>query len=239
LALIGLALAGVAFGAAEPKATGSLSGFVFSKATRNALQGAVNSLPKLNRTTLTDDSGRFLLPQVPAGAVELTVSYEGFTTAQRTVAVPFGGTATIEIEMNTDEVITMDPFTVATVREGQALAITQERNAPNVKNVTALDEWGNLPTLSIAELVTRLPGSSFVTNEDNVVSDVSIRGMGSEFTRLNIDGMLSTGGGGTGRSATPRSFSGAMYEQIEIIAGQTPDRRAAANSCFTLSARFA
>ena len=72
----------------------------------------------------------------------------------------------------------------------------------------------------------RLPGISFVTDEDNVVNNISIRGMGSNFTRLNVDGMSSTGVGGDGRSATLHSFSGAMYEQIEIIAGQTPERRA-------------
>ena len=36
--------------------------------------------------------------------------------------------------------VTMQAFTVETQREGQALAITEQRNAPNVKNVTALDE---------------------------------------------------------------------------------------------------
>ncbi len=72
----------------------------------------------------------------------------------------------------------------------------------------------------------RLPGITFTTDEDNVVNNVSIRGMSPGFTRLNVDGMSSTGVGGDGRSATLHSFSGAMYEQIEIIAGQTPERRA-------------
>ena len=35
-----------------------------------------------------------------------------------------------------------------------------------------------------------------------------------------------SGVGGDGRTATLHSFSGSMYEQVEIIAGQTPDKRA-------------
>ncbi len=211
---------------AQSGAPGSVSGSVLSTATRNGLQGAVVSIPALNRAELSDSSGSFLLQNLPAGPLELRVAYAGFEEQKAAVTVRAGETARVDVEMKPVQAIMMDAFTVATEREGAALSITEQRNAANIKNVTALDEWGNLPTLSIAELAMRLPGITFTTDEDNVVNNVSIRGMASGFTRLNIDGMSSTGVGGDGRSATLHSFSGAMYEQIEIIAGQTPDRRA-------------
>jgi iron complex outermembrane receptor protein len=211
---------------AQSGGTGSVAGSVASADTRNALQGATVSIPALNRTEFTDNSGSFLLQNLPAGTIEVVVSYTGFNDEKRTVAVRAGETVRLEATMKPAPALMMDAFTVATEREGAALSITEQRNAANIKNVTALDEWGNLPTLSIAELAMRLPGITFTTDEDNVVNNVSIRGMGSNFTRLNIDGMSSTGVGGDGRSATLHSFSGAMYEQIEVIAGQTPERRA-------------
>jgi hypothetical protein len=113
-----LTLTGPPARAADAATPGSIAGSVFSKNTRNALQGAVVTVPGLNRSALTDAAGQFLVPQVPAGTHEVTVSYEGFDPARRTVAVPYGDTARVDIEMQTAEAITMEAFTVATVREG-------------------------------------------------------------------------------------------------------------------------
>jgi hypothetical protein len=190
---------------------GSLAGSVTSVKTRNALQGATVSIPALNRTELTDSAGGFLLQNLPAGPVEVIVSYTGFDDERRSVTIGAGQVVRLDAELRPAQAVMMDAFTVATEKEGQALSITEQRNALNIKNVSALDEWGNLPTLSVAELATRLPGITFTVDEDNVMNNVSIRGMASGFTRLNIDGMSSTGVGGDGRSATLHSFSGAMY----------------------------
>lgn len=212
---------------AQSASTGSIAGAVSSSTTRNALQGASVSVPSLNRSELTDSAGSFLLANLPAGPVEVVVSYDGFTEERQTVTVRTGAVTRIEPQMKpSQDVVTMAAFTVATEREGAALSITEQRNASNIKNVVALDEWGNLPTLSIAEVALRLPGITWTTDEDDVINNVSIRGQPSDFTRLNIDGMSTTGVGGNGRNATLHSFSGAMYEQVEIIAGQTPERRA-------------
>lgn len=223
--LASFVLIGVSLRAADT-GTGSVAGSVTSTSTRNALQGAVVSIPALNRTEFTDSAGTFLLGNVPSGSVELVISYSGFEDQRRTVAVRAGEAAKLDVDMKPSQALVMDAFTVATQREGQALSITEQRNAVNVKNVTAFDEWGILPTQNVGELVSRLPGITFTTDEDNLINNVSIRGQPSSYTRLNIDGMSSTGVGGDGRTATLHSFSGSMYEQVEIIAGQTPDRRA-------------
>lgn len=219
-------LALLAGGIAHAQVTGVISGSVVSTATRNGLQGATVSVPAQGRAEFTDSAGLFLLQGVSPGAVEVVVSYSAFEVRRVTVTVRGGETARVEVEMKPAQAIVMDRFTVATVREGQALAITEQRNALNVKSVTALDEWGVLPTQNVGELVSRLPGITFTTDEDNLINNVSIGGLPASYTRLNIDGLSSTGVGGDGRTATLHSFSGSMYEQVEIIAGQTPDKRA-------------
>jgi TonB-dependent receptor len=206
--------------------TGTITGSVTSTGTRNALQGAVVSIPSINRVTLTDEAGHFIVQNVPVGMTDVIVTYAGFEEARQRVNVSAGTAATADLAMKSSELVTMQAFTVESVREGQALAITEQRNAPNVKNVTAFDEWGVLPTQNVGELVSRLPGITFTTDEDNLINNVSIGGLPSSYTRLNIDGMSSTGVGGDGRQATLHSFSGSMYEAVEIIAGQTPDKRA-------------
>ncbi len=203
--------------AAEPAAPKSqISGTVTSKSTGNALQGARVTVPALNKSTLTDNTGRFVLYDVPAGSVDVVVSYVGFTDASQLVDVS-AGPAVIAVVMESSDVLVMEKFTVSTVKEGQALSITEQRNAPNIKNVTAFDEWGILPTQNVGELASRLPGISFTTDEDNLINNISIRGQPASYTRLNIDGMPSTGVGGDGRS---------MYEQIEIVLGAQPNTRA-------------
>ncbi|MBL9186647.1 MAG: TonB-dependent receptor [Opitutaceae bacterium] len=221
--VLGLVTGALAFA----QGTGAVSGSVTSASTRNALQGAIVSIPALNRSEFTDNAGSFLITNVPAGTVELVISYTGFEDQRRSVTVRAGETQRTDLELKAANAIMMEAFTVATIKEGQALAITEQRNAINLKNVTALDEWGVLPTQNVGELVSRLPGiTGWQTDEDDLIMNVSIRGQPFNYTRLNVDGMSSTGVGGDGRTATLHSFSGSMYEQIEIIAGQTPDKRA-------------
>ena len=221
---VGLAKASTPLVAAA--ASGTISGSVSSSKTHNGLQGAVVSIPALSRSQVTDSSGSFLLQNVPPGPVEVVISYTGFEDERRSLTVRGGESTAVDAEMRPQLALVMEAFTVATEKEGQALAITEQRNAPNIKNVTAMDEWGNMATMNIAELAMRLPGITFLPDEDNSARNVSIRGMDAGFTRLNVDGMSSTGVDGAGRTASLYSLSGAMYEQIEIIAGQTPDKRA-------------
>lgn len=206
--------------------TGRISGSVQSKGTGNALQGAQVAIPALGRTVLTDNTGRFVLFDVPAGEVSVVASYSGFKDLPQTVVVGDGATASAAFVMETSDVVQLAEFVVESVKEGAALSVTEQRNAGNIKNVVALDEWGILPTQNVGELAARLPGITFTTDEDDLAFNVSVRGQPDSFTRLNVDGMSTTGVSGIGRTATLHSFSASNYEQIEVIAGQTPDKRA-------------
>lgn len=222
-------LTALAVPAVQAQSTGTVTGAVYSAGTRNALQGATVSIPSLNRVEFTDSVGRYTFSGVPAGAVDVVVSYTGFTEARQKVSVGAGASAQTDFDLKSSEVLTMQAFTVDSVREGQALSLTQQRNAENIKNVTSFDEWGVLPTQNVAELLTRLPGIMVAQmDEDGLMMSVSIGGQpggNAGYTRMNIDGMSATGVGGDGRTATMHSFSGSMYEQVEVIAGQTPDKR--------------
>ena len=56
----------------------------------------------------------------------------------------------------TNEVYKLDHFKVTGEREGNAAAITAQRNAPNVKNIVAIDAYGNLPNMNASELAILL-----------------------------------------------------------------------------------
>jgi hypothetical protein len=122
---------------------GGVSGAVISTATRNGLQGALISVPALGRSEFSDASGSFLIQGLPAGSVDLVVSYAGFDNLKLSATVRAGQITRVAADMKPAQTIVMEAFTVATQKEGQALAITEQRNALNVKNVTAFDEWAS------------------------------------------------------------------------------------------------
>ena len=68
-------------------ATGSISGNVVNAGTGRLLEGAKVELPKLGLSTLTDQTGRFLLREVPAGSHEIVATYLGLDALTATVVV--------------------------------------------------------------------------------------------------------------------------------------------------------
>ena len=201
-----LAAAGTA---ALAQATGSISGSITSSATRNGLQGALVSIAGKNISGFTDSSGAFTLSGVPAGTHELVVSYSGFTDARERVTVSGSQPARVDLALKSSDTITMDVFTVATQKEGQALSLTEQRNAFNVKNVTAFDEWGILPTQNVGELASRLPGITFTTDEDQLINNISIGGQPASYTRRRTSAASPCGRHRPRRWRTCRRCSGA------------------------------
>lgn len=219
--LVALLLPGWALAAAP----GAISGAVSNAATRNLLPGARVELPALGREVLADDTGRYELPGVPAGRYELLVSYIGLDVVRRAVEVGAGQRVTQDFELTT-AIYRMEQFKVVGEREGDAAAITAQRNADNVRNVVAADSFGNLPNLNAAEVAIRLPGIAGNPDDGGTYTGFTIRGMGPGLNAVTLDGGPLTGQGGMARNTMLNNFSGTMLEQIELIKGHTPDKGA-------------
>ena len=143
--------------AASSQQTGTITGTVSNTATRNLLEGAKVEATALGLRTLTDNTGRFVLTGVPSGTHEIVVSYIGLDPLRSQVVVAAGQRAVRDFEL-TSSIYRLEAFKVTGEREGDALAITAQRNANNVKNIVAMDSFGNLPNMSAGEVVMRLPG---------------------------------------------------------------------------------
>ncbi|MBM3844539.1 MAG: hypothetical protein FJ397_14985, partial [Verrucomicrobia bacterium] len=201
-------------------APGAIAGAVSNAATRNLLPGARIELPALGREVLADDTGRYELPGVPAGRHELLVSYIGLDAVRRVVEVGAGQRVAQDFELTT-AIYRMDQFKVVGEREGDAAAITAQRNADNVRNVVAADSFGNLPNLNAAEVAIRLPGIAGNPDDGGTYTGFTIRGMGPGLNAVTLDGGPLTGQGGMARNTMLNNFSGTMLEQIELIKGHT------------------
>ena len=212
--------------AAAVSAGGIVSGSVNNAGTGDRLEGARVSLPKLGLEVLTDNTGRYVITGVPAGAHEVIASYTGLDTMRLEVTVSAGQRATRDFDLTTG-VYKLDAFTVAGEREGGAAAITAQRNAPNTKNVLAMDSYGNLPNMSASELAIMMPGVTTTNlNLENGIDGFTIRGMPSGTNTITLDGGLLSSQGAMARATRINNLTGAMFEGIEVVKGHTPDKGA-------------
>src|SRR5262249_3119851 len=160
----------------------SISGAVSSSKTGNMLQGATIEIPGLNRQAVSDSGGRFTLAGLPAGPLEVVVSYPGFKDERRTVTAGNDARRVLAFELSTADVVVLEAFMVGSEREGNALALSSQRNAPNFKNVVSMDAFGKRPNMGVGELVSLLPGVAPTWGAEGNVQVVSIRGMPSNLT---------------------------------------------------------
>ncbi len=205
--------------------TGTISGTVSNSGTGNLLEGARVEIGRLGISALTDQTGRYILSGVPAGTHEITSTYLGLDAMTSTVTVASGQRATRDFNL-TANVYQLSEFRVTGEREGNAAAITSQRNAENVKNVVSLDSYGNLPNMSAGELAIRLPGVAGNLDDEGNVTGVTIRGAAPGLNRVNVDGNLMSNVGGFGRNFQTHSLTGAMFDQLELVKGHTPDQSA-------------
>jgi TonB-dependent receptor len=222
LALFVLTLAGRA-GAADA-GNGIVSGIVTNAKTGNGLEGAKVEIAQLKLSALVDRTGRYVIEGVPAGRHELTVTYVGMDPGVATIQVGAGVTARQNFELNASGVYVLDVFKVASEKAGLSAALTNQRNSDNLKNVASMDALSNLPNMNATELAIRLPGVAFGNPGDEVVEVISVRGMGAGMSSITIDGGMMSSFSAQNRNTRMTAFTGAMFEALEVIKGQTPDK---------------
>lgn len=210
----------------QAQGAGSVEGRVINLANGEALGNARLRIEGTTLEVLTDASGQYRFPSVPAGAVAVTVSYSGFeTTTQRTQVTP-GQVVSLDYSLPllnlAGERITLEQFTVTeNALTAEALAINEQRVADNLKNVVAFEEFGNMGEGNPGEFLKYVPGVS-VTFGPAIALEATVRGMppigtlvleeGNEIASSNGDRNFELTGAATGN-----------IERIEVTKSPTPD----------------
>ncbi|MDO8539715.1 MAG: TonB-dependent receptor [Opitutaceae bacterium] len=224
---VGLLIALLVWLAAPPlraAETGVISGTISNAATGNLLEGARVNVPRLGRAAFADETGRYVLTGLPPGTHEVEVSYIGLDPVRAEVVVASGGRAERNFDLTTG-IYKLDAFKVTGEREGDAAALTSQRNAENLKNVVAMDSFGNLPNMSAGEVVMRLPGVAGSPTDEGLAYGFNMRGMDRALNTVTVDGGLMPSLG-TNRAFELQSITGTMFEALELIKGHTPDKGA-------------
>lgn len=207
-------------------ASAHLRGRVSNLLTGAYLEGARVEIAGTGISTLTETDGEFRFQNVAPGEVGLEVTYTGLDPQIVRVSVPPSGERVVDVQL-TSKAFKMETFKVSELREGNAMAITQQRNAMNVKEVVATDAFGNLRDGNPAELLILLPGvvGDYVGSD---IRSVQIRGFAANLGSVTMDGskIANAESAGTSRSFEWDVMSADHIESVEVVKAPTPDMEA-------------
>src|SRR5581483_11437645 len=98
-----------------------------------------------------------------------------------------------------------------------AIAVNEQRVAPNIKSVVSTDEFGIIPDSNPGEFLKWLPGVG-VEYFANNITGVNVRGLGAVNTEINFDGMAiaSANADGTSRTFELMGASATDLARVEV-----------------------
>ena len=212
---------------------GTVTGRVLDNQSGQPLPAVQVFISSLDLGGLTQQNGRYLLQNVPAGTHTLSVARIGYRTQESQISV--GGGQTVEQNFNmAEEALALDEIIVTGTPGG-----TQRRAIGNtVATVDASDIVADVAISSMQDMLAgRTPGLEFVTNSGNVGtgSGITIRGVTSFDTGRNrpliyVDGVrvnnsdnkgptIGENTGNRGQSSSLDDFNPEDIASIEIIKG--------------------
>ena len=218
--------------ASTAQVTGSISGRVKNVVTGEYLINARVVVKGTDVMTFTDEFGSYRLVDLPSGVATLEVFYTDLDLREIRVEVPRGGAVEQDVELTSvarygqnASVVRLDPFMVAADKEtnAQAIAINEQRFAPNIKNVVSTDSLGNVLGNNAGEFLKFLPG---ITGEyaQLDINSINLRGIGGGMTSFTSNGepMASAFIAGQGRSFNPQTMTFQDISRVEVTKVPTP-----------------
>jgi TonB-dependent receptor len=167
-------------------ANGRVAGQVQDSVNNINLMGVLVSADSGQTKTVTDRAGNYTI-NLSVGDHTLDFSYLGYSTVSRQVTVVEGSTSSLNIDFGS-EGMQMDEMVVSGQAVGQARALNQQKNAPNLMNIVASDAIGRFPDQNAAEALDRIPGVS-IERDMGEGRFVIVRGIDPHLNSASIDGI--------------------------------------------------
>jgi iron complex outermembrane recepter protein len=215
--------------AASPtRATGTITGRIQNVATGQYLNNARVSVRGTELVAFTDQSGTYVLPHVPSGAVALEVFFTGLDAQQISVEVGAGARVERNVDLTSTArygpdagAVKLDAYVVATQREtnNEAIAINEQRFAPNLKNVVAADALGDLMDGNVGEFLKFMPGitADYTSESGGSVASISVRGFPGNLAVVSSDGAEMANTGNAAGNSRVYEFSQVSINNVSRI----------------------
>jgi TonB-dependent receptor len=176
------ALIGFSQSAAE---SALLKGSISDAANRSKLAGASVRISGTTNGTVADLNGQFTL-YCPPGNASVVISFLGYRDTTLQVTLQQNQVTTLTVSLSSG-VAQLGNVLITGFLQGQAKALTQQKNADNIRNIISSDQIGRFPDPNAAEALQRVPGVN-IERDQGEGRYVLIRGLAPQFTNINING---------------------------------------------------
>ncbi|MBB3695200.1 TonB-dependent receptor [Sphingomonas sp. BK580] len=217
--MVGVAVDPASGGEASTKAV--IEGRILNAVTGEYVRNADVRVAGTSLIARSDDDGRFRIAGVPAGDVEVVVSYTGLQEARAAVHVAPGGAAAQDFTLTAPSFAVSDAddaqaIVVTARRGGQAAAIMDRRAAINAKTVVSADNYGFQTMGDVGEFLKSMPGISLDYTEVDATA-VRIGGLDPKYSTFTVDGSRLATATSNNNSGRQNSFEQMSITGIDTI----------------------
>lgn len=126
-------------------------------------------------------------------------------------------------EIDSEEAL-LEEVVITGFRRSLERAVELKREAVNVRDSIVTEDMAKMPDLNLAEAIQRVPGVA-ISREGGEGRQISLRGLGPDWTRVTLNGMEvpssvggldSSGGVNRGRAFDFNVFSAELFNRIDI-----------------------
>ncbi|WP_431107864.1 TonB-dependent receptor [Winogradskyella poriferorum] len=201
--------------------SGNLQGVITDK-DGLTIPGATVSITSLNKGTVTDFNGKYVLVDIPEGKHTITVKYLGYSDVTQDIEIVASQTVTLNIILNSEdtalEEVTINGYGLS----GQARALNTQKNKQNITNVVSTDQIGKFPDANIGDAVKRIPGITMQVDQGEA-RNIIVRGLSPQLNSVTLNGSRIPSAEGDNRNVQMDLIPSDMIQTIEVNKAVTPD----------------
>ena len=207
----------------QAQSVGTVTGTVVDAASGEKLEAVQVHIPALKLGVVSDDQGRFMIPNVSSGTHELRADLIGYATATAVITVTAGETVTVALQMNPsalylDEVVvTGTAFKEAPISMTYAVAVVGREKMAEQGSPQAVDFFKNLGASHgvIGERSSWYNAGQAATLAESI-ANVNLRGLGASRTLVLINSRRQT--------YVPARLIGGRFVDVNVIPSIAIDR---------------
>jgi outer membrane receptor protein involved in Fe transport len=166
--------------------TGKISGTILDAKTGETLPGAMASVEGTGKGAIADFDGKFTIIGVPAGVVNLLVSYISYDSKKITGVVVKANDVTnvnISLDPSTSKELQEVEVVVTLNKENNTALVLQQKNNASVSDGISAETIKRSPDRSTGDVLKRVSGASIQDNKFAIV-----RGLNERYNAAYLNG---------------------------------------------------
>ncbi|WP_010423039.1 TonB-dependent receptor [Anaerophaga thermohalophila] len=202
---------------------GKIAGKVIEETSGTPLIGANVILLNTSQGASADLQGNYTISGVQPGNYQISAKYLGYEEEVLEVTVEPNQVTVVDFSLKESEKELSGVTVYGQLTRGQAKALNEQKNSPNIKNVVSSEQFQLFPDRNAAETVARIPGVS-ISYDQGEGELVQIRGIGPQYNSLTVNGQrIPAPDPDLGRAVGLDLLNQDLMENIVVTKALTPD----------------